>query len=298
MWSAPFPISARTNILLDNRDELVQNDSKGLLDALRKANHLYTGVRQTSDATIDSRLLVTIGDYVSKRAELLAYGDGALGVDVEDFVTKCITFMKHGGPLNTDDEAAPAPQGRSNRGGDEASDEEDEDGDALDWEVLGRRACFPHNLRPPVTSFLLGPLAVQKRVRAPIQRRARQTKKNEGPETQPEVLQKADLQQQENTSLVILCRKIRDVLIKHLGRGYELEEKVSNGEISEEEAPEVMKQLRLADNGDVPLFDFVINPHSFGQTVENIFYVSFLIREGSVRVDEDSNGLPTLGTYP
>ena len=284
----------KTKFPQDSRDELVQSSSNGLLNALQKANNLYAGVRQTSDATIDSRLLVTIGDYASKRAQLLAHGDGALGVDVDEFVSKCITFMRNGGPLGSDS-ATPAPR-QQNRSGAQASDDEDEDGDALDWDVLGRRACFPNNRRPPAAGFLLGPLAVQKRVRAPVQRRARQSKKNEGPTTQPEVLQKEDIQQQENSSLVILCGKIRDILINHLNRGWELDAQVERGDISEEEAPAMLKELRLADNGDVSLFDFVINPHSFGQTVENIFYVSFLIREGSVRVAEDSNGLPTLGT--
>ncbi|KAL9097460.1 MAG: hypothetical protein Q9165_000356 [Trypethelium subeluteriae] len=285
--------------LNDNRDELVQAGSAGLLNVMHKANSLYAGVRQTSDATIDSRLLVTIGDYTSKRADLLAHGEGALGVDVDEFVSKCITFMRNGGPLDADSNSAaatatnnatPAPRRHDTN----SSDDEDEDGDALDWDVLGQWACFPHNSRPSVRGFLLGPLAVQKRVRAPIQRRARQSKKNEGPVTQPEVLEKEDLQQQENSSLVKVCKRIRDVLIGHLRQGEELENSWRSGEIDDEEAGEERARLRLADNGEVGLFDFVTNPHSFGQTVENIFYVSFLIKEGSVRMGEDENGLPTL----
>ena len=45
----------------------------------------------------------------------------------------------------------------------------------------------------------------------------------------------------------------------------------------------------------VSLFDFVVNPTSFGQTVENLFYISFLIREGNAKVLADDYGLPLLG---
>ena len=55
-----------------------------------------------------------------------------------------------------------------------------------------------------------------------------------------------------------------------------------------------MKRAHLASNGDVSLFEFAINPDSFGQTVENLFYISFLIREGSLAVAKDDDGLPTL----
>jgi hypothetical protein len=42
------------------------------------------------------------------------------------------------------------------------------------------------------------------------------------------------------------------------------------------------------------MFEFVINPRSFGQTVENIFYLSFVIRNAMAKVEEDANGFPIV----
>ena len=43
------------------------------------------------------------------------------------------------------------------------------------------------------------------------------------------------------------------------------------------------------------IFKFIINPNDFGQSVENLFYLSFLIRDGkcAFSVDEES-GEPTI----
>ena len=43
---------------------------------------------------------------------------------------------------------------------------------------------------------------------------------------------------------------------------------------------------------------FAINPHSFGQSVENLFYISFLVRDGAAEVRLDTSGVPSLRTYP
>lgn len=41
-------------------------------------------------------------------------------------------------------------------------------------------------------------------------------------------------------------------------------------------------------------FDFVVDPHSFPRTVENIFHVSFIIRDGFARIRLDQDRLPII----
>lgn len=51
------------------------------------------------------------------------------------------------------------------------------------------------------------------------------------------------------------------------------------------------------DGGREPLcfFKFVLDPHSFGASVENLFHVSFLVKEGKAKIDVDGEGgLPTI----
>lgn len=58
-----------------------------------------------------------------------------------------------------------------------------------------------------------------------------------------------------------------------------------------------LREARKLGNNDlifVPYYQVVINPTDFAQTVENIFYVSFLIRDGFCAI-ENRNGEPCIG---
>lgn len=41
-----------------------------------------------------------------------------------------------------------------------------------------------------------------------------------------------------------------------------------------------IEKILRSQTGPTNLFRFIVNPADFGQTVENMFYLSFLIREG------------------
>lgn len=209
-------------------------------------------------------------------------------------------FMRHG---PGEDNASPATstqrqrRGASGRRGDDDVEEGGDEGDPFDWEWLGRAACFPKNSRPGLSGFLLGPLSVQKRSRQMTQRRARQERIDPTQAIRPNELQNADLEKKETANLTQLCASIHKTLSTLQTEGLEKVEKElseRSGEVSEDEALEIMDKHGIADDKCIPLFRFCINPQSFGQTVENIFYVSFLIRDGFIGVSEDSNQLPTL----
>lgn len=204
------------------------------------------------------------------------------------------------GPSEDEEDATPGSgRRRHRRNATEEADisaQEDsaDEGDAFDWEYLGRKLCFPHNLRPPVPGFLLGLLSVQKRARKPIQRRERLQKHNPADLIRPEELQKEDLEKAENSNLTSLCRKIRDRLSKTQREGQEKAAQEATDDMTEKETRAVLAKHGICDDGGVSLFRFAVNPHSFGQTVENLFYVSFLIRDASVGIGKDIHGLPTL----
>jgi hypothetical protein len=184
-------------------------------------------------------------------------------------------------------------QRQSRRDDDNDEDEDRDSNDVLDWARLGTHACFPFNLRPPTPSFLLGPLSVQKKLRAQTQRRARQRRDSTTKEVRPEALTERDLETSENNALTTLCTNIRKILKTHCETAPAAVEAL--GDLDDDQAFVEMKRHRITHTGGPSLFDFAINPHSFGQTVENLFYISFLIKEGNVGLDMDDEGLPTLG---
>jgi non-structural maintenance of chromosomes element 4 len=139
------------------------SDSTGLRHTLQEANRIFNNVKQTSDAAIDSRLLVSASDLSARRSNQLKVGGAVGGIDVDGFINRCIGFMRRGPnerealalfpPSST--QASRHRDGQGGRQADEYdSGGEDDEGEAMNWEWLGRRAAFPHNLpaRPAVGS--------------------------------------------------------------------------------------------------------------------------------------------------
>ena len=258
----PITIDYLSIYCLDNKSEFLQPTNNGLLNTLRKTNSLFKNVKQTSDATLDSRILVDVADIAYSRAKAMAFGtSAATGIDVDEFVGKLITYMRNSPDVH---------QTSRQRVDDDDRGNDADEGDALDWAYLGRSAAFKGNKRPATSDFLLGPLSVQKRQRVQGARRSG-LKRNAANIVRPQELKPSDIQQQETNSTAKMVIQIAKVLDKYL------------------------EDNNLTNDGDgVNYFRFVINPSSFAQTIENIFYVSFLVQEGRAALWESEDGMPLL----
>ncbi|ORX60218.1 hypothetical protein BCR36DRAFT_408578 [Piromyces finnis] len=127
--------------------------------------------------------------------------------------------------------------------------------DLLNWEIIGKRA-EPYFDKVPKIDNMIGPLSTEQKEKKTVVRHARENK-NSVNLKKPQELRKEDIQQQEN-----------------------------------ETTKNVVQISRILEKaGRVNLFEFIINPKSFSQTVENIFYLSFLIRDGKAFLDEDNDEL-------
>ncbi|CAG9995787.1 unnamed protein product [Clonostachys byssicola] len=283
--------------VIEKREEYLQGDSRGLKETIEKANSILKQVKRPGEAASDSRLLVSTTDLSYQRTLRLTHGTLAQGVNVDDFVSRCIVYMRQGRGIEDDDApelSSTQRQRRTATSQDPGEDEEDigDEGDMMNWSHLGRFAVLPNIRRPALPGFLLGPLSVEKKARK-ITKRIAPLRPNDLRETRPEVLDVASLAKKEN-DLTAICGQILQQLVKTQSEVQQTVVDLLDDDMPDDQKVNIMHQHGLRSTGGIDLLRFVVNPRSFGQTVENIFYVSFLIRDGRVSIEYDDNDLPSL----
>ncbi|XP_066919790.1 non-structural maintenance of chromosomes element 4 homolog A-like [Clytia hemisphaerica] len=141
----------------------------------------------------------------------------------------------------------------------------EEDDDEIDlpkdaWKTLGRKAVSLFK-KAPAFEFLLGPLVIEVQVKEKV---VRQRKKDENVATKK-------LEQ------IVSVEKQEEATTKEVDRIYK-----------------ILKKKTKDGSRPICFFNFAVNPESFGQTVENIFHIAFLIKDSRVIVDFDEDDIPTI----
>ncbi|TLD07608.1 hypothetical protein PgNI_10277 [Pyricularia grisea] len=296
----------------EEQDELLAPDGKVFVEKLKKSDDWIRMTKQTSEAQIDSRFLVRISELAYRRSVKVTAGSAVNGIDVDEFVSKCITYMKHGRGIVNDDHAELSHTQHQRRGRDRgraapatmAEDDDDEvgdSGDMLDWAHFGKYAAIPHIRRPALPNHLLGPLSVERKVRK-VGKRTAPLRVANLQEVRPEVLDPDAMRGAEKSDLSAMCGRILRQLEERQASAQEAVEQAVNRELPLElrEDPDALRpyysRFGVRDTGGIDLLRFAVNPHSFSQTVENLFYISFLIRDGKIALEFDDDGLPSIAT--
>ncbi|KAK7053403.1 hypothetical protein VNI00_004029 [Paramarasmius palmivorus] len=136
-------------------------------------------------------------------------------------------------------------------------DGDDDNDTPLEWEKIGRKA-LAKSRRVPVVGFMLGPLSIEQKKRAAVKRA--KLEKNKADEKRPQEIKEEDISRSANETT-------KNVAI------------IAN---------------KLEETGEINLFRFVVNPNDFAQSVENLFYLSFLIRDGKVAMETNAEGEPVI----
>ncbi|PLW16590.1 hypothetical protein PCANC_11749 [Puccinia coronata f. sp. avenae] len=132
-----------------------------------------------------------------------------------------------------------------------SSEDEEYVSQEINWFKVGKR-LMRFSRRAPTMDLMYGPLEIQHKKRKLTQRA--KLEKNESDRKEPELIDNNDIERSQ-AEMSALIKKISDIL-------------------SDE-----------SETKEINLFKFFINPNSFSQSVENLFCLSFLIRDGKASID-------------
>ncbi|GAA6062855.1 hypothetical protein JCM10212_006108 [Sporobolomyces blumeae] len=235
---------------VDNiRGDLANTSVAALKDQVTKANHLFSKVETPAEAVLDSRVLIATSEAGALKARQLKIDADAF--DIDEFLVRLGHFMS--GSVAANGRAQARRAFRANRGSD---DEGPAGGMPWAWGRVGK-VLLGESRRPAILEHMYGPLQLE--IKEKKQRTQRQRQKiDESQRMRPEELHAEDVAKNENETGKVTAR-----IAKHL--------------------------QTVAGTRGIPYLKFIVNPDSFSQTVENMFYFSFLVREQKVALEVDDD---------
>ncbi|KAK1923847.1 Nse4 C-terminal-domain-containing protein [Papiliotrema laurentii] len=247
-------LQAEADDLKANLPNTTVND---LTRKIQEGSKLFEDVRDTALASLDARLMMTTSEAALGIARKMKLEDNAFNVDEFLIRTKALLGLDRAEREDQDSEVDQLDdgddRGATGRGGARK-------GPLGDWEAIGWMAA-KWCRRAPGVEFMYGPIdtAVKRRNQTQRQRRTQVA-----PETRPQEIQTQSATQEADTMKDTMANVRR-----------------------------VAKILQKADpdGRGINFFQLIINPDDFGQSVENCFYVSFLIHQGNAGIVLQPDGM-------
>ncbi|KAH9916528.1 binding domain of Nse4/EID3 to Nse3-MAGE-domain-containing protein [Fomitopsis serialis] len=199
-----------------------------LVEKVKQSDSLFHRVKGTAEATLDSTFLLAATQMGAAKARAMKAGAGAF--DVDDFVSRLITYMGR-------NQGVAVPEDL------DSDEEQDYNGELLDYARIGRRA-LAKSRRIPVMDFMLGPLSIEQKKRAVTKRATLQ--KDEREKRKPQEITEGDITRSENETTKNVA---------------------------------TLERVLQQQESRVNLFRVI--------SVENLFYLSFLIRDGKCALEFD-----------
>mmetsp|Transcript_24462 Transcript_24462/g.50778 ORF Transcript_24462/g.50778 Transcript_24462/m.50778 type:complete len:395 (+) Transcript_24462:165-1349(+) len=261
----------------------VEDPNSGELERVReKNNELWNEVRYTREAVLDSENMDLITSKAARQVERIVQVPRYDAIRLAQILSKKATVR--------------TPSGATYFG----------------WQGLGFQVGVCFNSLPTHVSFLNGPLGAsyQPKERQKPERRARQKveEEDDAEDEQPDDADQAKKKESDGNELSAVEKHI-SIISSTLKKRYNEEveaayarkaEYIERVKQDDDEEKSILKKEKLFVRAaaKVDAVKYLFNPHSFTQTVENIFHFSFLVKNGvagiKVRATEESEeyGLP------
>lgn len=233
-----------------------------VVESLEKVNSLYEDSKKIPDShyqneitNLDSQLIKEIGEQLSIGVNSISLGVSSKKLDIEEFKVKFARFAKkRDSDFDTFEELL-------YHGSTLDVDSVDRFHDSFDWSKMGN-LYMKFSKKAPTIDFMLGPLDLEFKKRQVVRAGADYLKS--GQLVRPDQVQMDDV--------------------------------VNNQELDTYQSAIHCFEILREKNDDVPinLFKFFINPRSFSQSIENLFYTSFLINHNKLLLFKDKFGTPFL----
>uniref|UniRef100_A0A8C4Q1I1 Non-structural maintenance of chromosomes element 4 n=1 Tax=Eptatretus burgeri TaxID=7764 RepID=A0A8C4Q1I1_EPTBU len=251
----------------------MRDENNVLSSTLEQAEDLIEKVSQPREAVLDSQLIVLVASLGNDAASKLQ--TQGITFDSMLFAANTLKFLGYNysgvGLWNENVHDLPSPNGL--RDGSSDAFEEAQVNDATGevelfprdaWCRLGQEAS-KYIQQAPTFHLMLGSFTSVLSIPARPVERGHRVKEKEEPRSMP--TQVPQVARNQNKATEKKVKRVLDILSAYVKK----------------------------DDAPLGLYEFVIDPNSFSRTIENLFHLSFLVKDGFVNIECDEEGVLRIG---